>query len=155
MTVNWEFQHSFVTRASRSTAWVYWSDLRNHEEEPGVERIELDGPFETSTTGRTIHTDFVQEWELTDVDREKRFVMTGLTPDGKGTLSFDWEFEDEDDGTRMTQRIRATGPDVEKYMAVFRQMETDAPKGMAQLCDKLDQLADETASVQSIETDSP
>ena len=52
-------------------------------------------------------------------------------------IRFDWEFEDEGCGTRMRQRIRATGLGVEKYMEVFRQMEAHAPKGMAQLAAKL------------------
>jgi hypothetical protein len=35
--------------------------------EPGVERIELDGPFATGTTGRTVAPDFTREWRLSDV----------------------------------------------------------------------------------------
>ena len=42
----------FNHRARCADAWAYWSDLRNHVRfEPGVERIELDGPF---ATGRTV-----------------------------------------------------------------------------------------------------
>ena len=41
-------------RVRPADAWAFWSDLRNHMRlEPGVERIELDGPFATGTTGRT------------------------------------------------------------------------------------------------------
>ena len=142
MTVNWEFQHSFVTKAPRSIAWTFWSNLRNHELEPGVERIELDGPFETGTTGWTIANGYQQEWKLADVVFGKRFVITGLTADGRGSLSFDWEFDDHGPGTRMTQRISATGPNVENNLEVFRQMEVTAPQGMAQLREILDNLAD-------------
>ena len=43
----------FNHRARRADAGAYWSDLRNHVRfEPGVERIELDGP--TGPTGRTV-----------------------------------------------------------------------------------------------------
>lgn len=139
----WTFEHSIFTIANRQDAWIYWSDMRNHEWEPGVKSIELDGPFETGTTGRTIATDFTQEWELTEVVEGRRFVITGLTPDGEGSLSFDWRLEDEGHGTRMTQRISATGPKVENHMEVFRQMEANAPKGMAQLAAELDRLAQE------------
>ncbi len=138
----WTFAHSIFTIATRQDAWAYWSDMRHHEREPGVARIELDGPFETGTTGRTIATTFTQEWTLTEVVEGRRFVITGLTPDGEGSLSFDWAFEDEADGTRLTQRITATGPEVEHHMEVFRQMEANAPKGMAQLAAELDRLAE-------------
>ena len=49
-----------------------------------------------------------------------------------------WEFEDDvSGGTSMTQRIHATGPDVEQYVTVFRQMERGAHAGMAQLAAEL------------------
>lgn len=52
MTFKREFAHSIFTVANRMDAWAYWSDLCNHTE-PGVKRIELDGPFEKGATGRT------------------------------------------------------------------------------------------------------
>ncbi len=138
----WEFEHSIFTNARRKDAWVYWSDIRNHARmEPGVERIELDGPFATGTTGRTITADFQQEWALTEVIDERRFVVTGLTPDGDGALSFAWEFEDEGAGTRMTHRISASGPQVKEHLDELRQMEVSAPNGMARLAAELDRLA--------------
>ncbi len=65
---------------------------------------------------------------------ERRFAITGFTPDWAGALSFAWEFEDDGrGGTRMTQRIQATGPEVEHHMTVFRRMELGAQAGMARL----------------------
>ena len=138
----WECEQSAVTEARRSIVWAYWSDLSNHAKmEPGVEKIELDGPFATGTTGRTISTEFQQEWTLTDVVEERRFGITGITPDGSGTLSFSWDFEDAEDGTRITYRIRADGPQVDDHLSVFHHMESSAPKALAQLASDLDQLA--------------
>lgn len=139
----WSFEHAVATRAPRAAAWAFWSDLRNHMRlEPGVERIELDGPFATGTTGRTVAPGFTREWLLSDVVPERRFAITGFTPDGAGALSFAWEFEDDrSGGTRMTQRIQATGPEVEHHMTVFRQMELGAQAGMARLAAELDRLA--------------
>jgi len=140
----WAFEHSIFTVANRMDAWAYWSEMSNHAKmEPGVERIELDGPFATGTTGRTMAEGFTQEWELTDVVEGRRFTVTGLTPDGDGSLRFTWEFEDEGPGTRMTHRIHATGPDVAEHMEVLRQMEVRAPEGMARLAAALDRLAQE------------
>jgi len=140
----WQFEHSLFTIANRNDAWAYWSDMRNHATmEPGVERIELDGPFTTGTTGRTIAKDFTQEWELVDVVDGRCFTVIGWTPDGQGSLSFTWEFEDEGGGTRMTYRIRATGPEVGAHLEEFRAMEVRAPEGMADLAAALDRLAQE------------
>jgi hypothetical protein len=140
----WVFEHSIYTIARRRDAWAYWSDLRNHASmEPGIERIELDGPFATGTTGRTITTDYVQEWKLTEVIDGRRFVVTGLTPDGTGALSFAWAFEDEGRGTRMTHRVSATGPQVEEHLEALLQMEAGAPVGMARLAAVLDRFAPE------------
>ena len=147
----WACEQSVVTKARRMEAWAYWSDLSNHAEEPGVEKIELDGPFATGTTGRTIGTGFQQERELTDVVEGRRFGITGFTPDGDGALSFAWHFEDEGDGTRMTYRIRAYGPEVEGDIEVFRQMELNAPKALAALALTLDRLALEDRSDEDLQ----
>jgi Polyketide cyclase / dehydrase and lipid transport len=118
----WSSEHTVATRAARADAWAHWSDLRNHMRlEPGVERIKLDGPFVTGTTGRTVALALTSEWRLSDVVPEKRFVIAGFTPDGAGALCFAWEFiDDGNGGTHITQRIQAAGPEVEHHMAVFR-----------------------------------
>ncbi|MDR8394283.1 SRPBCC family protein [Aliifodinibius sp. S!AR15-10] len=141
---NWEFEHSIYTEANRKDAWDHWSDVENHAKmEPGVESIELDGPFATGTTGRTITSEYTQEWELTTVIDGEKWVITGHTPDGGGTLSFAWKFEDEGSGTRLTQQIKATGSLVEEYPEEIQQMEANAPKAMARLAKELNRLAEE------------
>ncbi len=139
MTTDWEFEHSIVTSANRSIAWAFWSDVQNHAKMEGV-RIELDGPFQTGSKGRTIATGFQQEWELSEVISEKRFVITG--EDASCVLSFAWDFEDEGAGTRMTQRISAHGPQMQmkQWADELRQMEIDAPAGMARLAAELNRL---------------
>ena len=139
---NWVFEHSIYTIATRKDAWRYWTNMENHLE-PGVERIELDGPFVVGTTGRTIARDYTQEWELSEVAEEKRLTILGYTPNKEGTLSFTWEFKDERNGTRMTQYIKASGPQVEQYMDVFHKMEENAPRLMNQLANELNRLARE------------
>jgi len=57
-----------------------------------------------------------------------------------GFLSFTWSFEDEGMGTRMTQKIKAGGPQVEEYLNEFRQMEKGAVIGMARLVEELNCL---------------
>jgi hypothetical protein len=139
---DWSCEHSISTSASREDAWAYWSDMQNHAKlEPGVERIELDGPFASGTPGRTIVAGVAQEWMLADVVDRRRFTVIGFTPDRAGSVSFAWEFEDDGTGTRLTQRIAAHGPEVEQHLQTFRQMEANAPKGLARLAVELDGLA--------------
>lgn len=141
---NWSCEHSTFTIASRTQAWDYWTDMRHHAQlEPGVDKIELDGPFAAGTTGRTIGAGFRQEWELTDVVDGRRFGVTGFTPDRSGALSFSWRFEDEHNGTRITYRIGAYGPEVDENADELRQMEIRAPEALAQLAAELDRLSHE------------
>jgi carbon monoxide dehydrogenase subunit G len=138
----WEFEHAVATKASPADAWSFWTDMNNHVRfEPGVKRIELDGPFQTGTTGRTIAETFTQEFELWDVFEEQRFTLIGYTPDRTGSLSFTWIFEPTGEGTRMRQRIHARGPGLAEHMDELRQMEVGAPQGMARLAATLDRLA--------------
>ena len=94
MSKSWEFKQSFFTSVSRRTAWEFWSDMQNHAEMEHV-KIELEGPFQTGTQGRTITSNLRQEWELNDVVPQKRFVITGR--ESGFELSFAWDFEDEGD----------------------------------------------------------
>jgi carbon monoxide dehydrogenase subunit G len=137
----WEFKHSAYTNAKRKDVWNYWSNMDNHAKmEPGVDRIELDGPFETGTTGRTITKYYTQELELSEVSAGNHYTIIGKTPDSMGFLSFTWSFEDAGKGTRMTEKIKAEGTKVEEYLDEFRQMEKGAVIGMVRLVEELDRL---------------
>jgi len=139
---DWEFEHSIYTEAKKKDAWDYWSDFNNHVRlEPGVNRIELDGPVETGTTGRTVTESYTQEWKLTEVIEGKRIVITGHNRDG--ILSFTWDFKEEGSGTRMTQQIKASESLVDEYPEEFHQMEKHVPGAMARLAEELDRLASE------------
>ncbi len=141
----WNFEHSIDTRASKKTAWDFLSDMSNQVRmEPGIENIELDGAFATGTKGRTITKTSIQEWELTDVVEGKRFTITGHTENEDMSLSFSWEFRDKGAGTRLTQHIKATGPQIANYMETFKGMEGHVPKRMAVLKEELDGPARET-----------
>ena len=140
MSDRWHLEQTLVTTTGRDLAWEYWSNMQNHADMEGV-TIELDGPFRTGTKGRTISSNHTQEWELSDVVPKKRFVVTGK--DGGFSLSFAWEFHDDEEGTKMTQRIYANGPAnvMKKWEGVFRQMEETAPQNMQRLASRLDGLS--------------
>ncbi len=116
--------------------------MQNHAAMENV-RIELDGPFQTGTRGRTISPPMTQEWELSEVVHERRFVTTGR--DSGCELSFAWDFEDDGSGTLMTQTISAQGPDekLAEWDGILKQMELDAPRGMKKLAALLDELSND------------
>ncbi|NAS13308.1 SRPBCC family protein [Poritiphilus flavus] len=137
---NWEFKHSVYTRAKRKTAWDFLTDMSNQlRMEPGIEDIELDGPFANGTNGRTIAKTHTQEWQLSEVIEGQQFTITGQTPEQELSLSFSWEFEDEGAGTRLTQTIKGSAADISAYQEIFHGMEENAPKQMARLVEELDQ----------------
>ena len=140
MPIAWEFEHSVFTTAHRRDAWAFWSDLNSHiGNEPGVERIELDGPFESGTKGRTIAKEYQQEWELVDVIPEVQAAIVGAVPGA--VMRFAWKFADENDGTRLTQCITLEGPQAADYIEIAREFESNAPQGMAKLAAELDRRA--------------
>ncbi|MEM7200554.1 MAG: SRPBCC family protein [Planctomycetota bacterium] len=136
----WACEQEAVTKATRQMVWEFWTDLRNHELEPGVERIELDGPFETGAVGRTVTAHGTHEWALVDVVQHTRFAIVGQTPDESGSLSFAWELAEHPHGTHITYRIRADGPQVPDSMDILRGMEERAPAALEQLVAWLDAL---------------
>ena len=138
----WHFEHSVVTRAPRDEAWRYLTDFRNHVRlEKGVDRIELDGPFATGTTGRTVSGGLAQDWTLTEVVDGARFAIKGETEDGTGSLRFVWNLEDDEGGgTRLTQRIEAAGSAMAE-VEELRAMERGVPASMARVVVELDAVA--------------
>ena len=122
--------------------WDFWTNMDNHVElEDGVKSIEVHGPCVTGTTGRTITADFEQEWEFVDVVEGDHFGIRGYTPDEKGTMTFSWSLDDHSNGTRITYRIAAEGPDVDLYGEFFRELESNAAQGLQVLVRALDHLA--------------
>ncbi len=141
---HWEYQHTVMTRACRKDAWAYCTNFDNAARmEPGVERIELDGPFASGTTGRTVTLAYTQSWELQDVVWEEQYTILGRTPDG-GFMRFTWTFEEMEAGTRLTQLIRAGGEQLEAHRDALHQMEEGVVPSMSKLVQALDALANTT-----------
>ncbi len=47
----WEYEHSVETTASPETLWRHWSSVEQWPRwNAGIEKIEIDGPFEVGTT---------------------------------------------------------------------------------------------------------
>ena len=106
--------------------------MQNHARLEGV-TIELDGPFQTGTRGCTISPQMRQDWVLSEVVPEQRFVVSGR--DGDFELNFAWDFEDEGEGTRLTQTITARGSEatLRAWSEVLEQMRATAPQAIEKL----------------------
>ncbi len=134
----WNCTHRVITIAHLHSAWNFLSDLTNHAElDPGIDRIELDGPFTTGTIGRTISGDVVQDWVLAEVVPDKRLI-SGVTPDHQGLLSFAWHFKEAKNGCMLTYEIAAFGPEVSQHLPMLEQMKADAFQALSKLVKTLD-----------------
>ena len=126
---DWQLTNSIVTKSNRTSVWNFMTDMSNQVRmESAVEAIELDGPFETATRGRTIMKEYTQEWILDDVVEEQEFTIVGQTEGQDFSLSFCWKMEDEREGTRLTQTISAKGADVENFREILRGMGRTCPQ---------------------------
>ena len=127
MTQSWEFKKSFYVAIGREFAWEFLVDMQNVAKIEKV-TIELDGPFQSGTKGRTITPDSRQEWEIIDVVPLECFTILGR--ESEFEMRFTWELKEEGRGTRMIQTIHACGPEAEmsKWEGVLREMETNVPK---------------------------
>ncbi|MEM8890263.1 MAG: hypothetical protein AAGD28_19970 [Bacteroidota bacterium] len=140
---DWQITNSLFTRIKPTSVWEFMTDMSNQVRmESAVEAIELDGPFETGTKGRTIMKEYTQEWVLDEVVKEQQFTIVGQTEGQDFSLSFCWKMEGEREGTRLTQIISAKGADVENFQEILSGMEEHVPKRLAQLAEELDALAE-------------
>ena len=139
---DWKITNSLFTQSKRSAVWTFMTDMSNQVRmESAVKAIELDGPFESGTRGRTIMEEYTQEWILEDVVVEGQFTIVGQTDGQDFSLSFCWQMEDENGGTRLTQIISAKGADVANFREILSGMEEHVPKRLAELAEELDALS--------------
>jgi len=138
---DWKITNSLFTHSNRLAVWNFMTDMSNQVRmESAVEAIELEGPFETGTKGRTIMKEYTQEWVLDEVVEEQEFTIVGQTEGQDFSLSFCWKMEDEREGTRLTQIISAKGADTENFREILNGMEEHVPKRLAELAKELDTL---------------
>lgn len=112
----WEFKHSVQADAERQRAWEFWSHVENWTVDPGIESVELSGPFEAGTEGTTRGTDGdVWSWKLVDVQPGESAKIEMELHGARAR--FEWRFEDSDRGrTRITQRILLVGDGARDYV---------------------------------------
>jgi hypothetical protein len=113
-TVAWHLEHSVEAEVSATSAWSFWTDVRNWDDPPA--RFELDGPFAVGSKGSTlIPAQEPLHWSVREV--RPGDVATIEMPLDRATLSFEWRFEAlSEHRTRLTQRIALSGENSEAYV---------------------------------------
>lgn len=126
----WDFQHSVECKASRESAWKYWTNIANWDDLPA--KFELDGPFEagsrltTILPGQTLHS------VIRDVKSGHEATIEMQLPDA--IVSFHWSFEElSEDRVQITQRITLAGRNAKSFVAEASVLERTAPDGMKKL----------------------
>lgn len=108
---SYEYAHSVETTASADAVWALWSDVTTWARWDGsVERVTLDGPFESGSTGTMIIPEQPPiAFTLTEVSPGKGFTDETQVPGG--ILRFRHELEALADGRlRVTHYVEIDGP---------------------------------------------
>jgi hypothetical protein len=133
----WSFEHSVLCAVSTEFAWEFWTDVRTWALDVDVESVELDGDFAAGTHGVTLSRSSGRiEWRIAEV-QPGRAVLEFAAP--CVVARFVWTFENQGDGTKITQRAELSGNDAAQYIASFgKRLQTGIPVGMRKLCDAME-----------------
>jgi uncharacterized protein YndB with AHSA1/START domain len=109
--LNWQFEESVQAFASRELVWSLWIDLAGWPSwNPGVGRVELDGPVTEGATG-TIRAAGGPTSALKVVKIEPGRRLVTEASERLFRLRFEQELADGDGGQlRITHRARMSGP---------------------------------------------
>jgi hypothetical protein len=132
----WDFQHSVECKASRESAWSYWTNIANWDDPPA--KFELDGPFgagsrlTTILPGQTLHS------VIRDVKARREATIEMQLPDA--IVSFHWSFEElGKDRVQITQRIMLIGRNAKSFVTEASVLERTAPEGVKKLAAGIEQ----------------
>jgi len=107
----WEFEATTTTAAGPQRLWELWTDVDGWSRwHPGIAAASIDGPFATGVTGTSRAPGGPPSTlRIVEVDAPRAFVSE--TTLRMARLRFDHEIApDGAGGTRLTHRVRMTGP---------------------------------------------
>ncbi len=112
----WEKEESVEARAEAAFAFRYWTDVANMAADPGIDRVETDGPYRPGMRGTThLKGGGTTEWLVTAVEPERRVVIE--MPLRDACLRFEMRFEPRSGGgSVLTQRVSLFGPNAAAYL---------------------------------------
>jgi len=140
----WEKEESVEATAQPVFAFRYWMSIENMAADPGIERVETDGPYRDrlgmrGTThlvgGGTTH------WVVAEVEPERRAVIDVAL--STATLRFELRVDERaGGGSVLTQRVSLFGPNAAEYLAgVEAGFATSLRDGMRAVRDRIDEAA--------------
>jgi polyketide cyclase/dehydrase/lipid transport protein len=140
----WEKEESVEAQAPPAFAFRYWTNVENMTADPGIERVDTDGPLldRPGMRGRThLVGGGTTDWVVAEVEADRRFVIEVALPDA--TLRFELRFEERDGGgSVLTQRVTLFGPNAAAYLAgVETGFGTSLRDGMHAVRDRIDEAA--------------
>jgi hypothetical protein len=111
----WECEETVEAEADAAFAFRYWTSLAAARGDPGVESIEIDGPFQPGARGVTqLAGGQRTDWMVSACDPEERAAID-VHLDG-ATVRSEWRFEPRPGGgSLLTQRMSLFGPNAEAY----------------------------------------
>jgi hypothetical protein len=138
----WRKEESVEARAQPGFAFRYWTNVENMTADPGIERVETDGPYRVGMRGRThLAGGGTTDWVVAEVEPERRVVIEVALSDA--SLQFELRFEERvGGGSVLTQQISLFGPNAAAYL---KQVEagfgTSLRDGMRAVRDRIDEAA--------------
>lgn len=144
MSPLWAKEESVEADAEPAFAFQYLASIENMAADPGIERVEADGPSRDrrGMRGKTHlkgggHTD----WVVSDVEPDRRLVIDVALRDA--CLRFEFRFEPRaGGGTILSQQVSLLGPNAAEYLGgVEAGFATSLRDGMRAVRDRIDAAA--------------
>jgi uncharacterized protein YndB with AHSA1/START domain len=139
----WQIEESVDTIAAPALAFRYWTNPENMAADPGIERVETDGPYRRGMRGTTYLTGGgTTEWMVADIDPERRVVIDMILRDA--TVRVELRFNPRHGGgSVITQRMSLFGPNADEYLeSVKAGFESSLGDGMRAVRDRIDAYAE-------------
>src|SRR5688572_14592381 len=94
----WAKEESVESKAQPAFAYRYWTSIENIMADPGIERIETDGPRDRAgVRGKTyLVGGSSADWVVAEVEPDRRLVIE--MPLDNATLRFELRFEERTGG---------------------------------------------------------
>ena len=141
----WSCEHSVETRAGTETIFEIFRDVSRWPEwNPGVERIDLDGPFATGTTGVMVIPDQGSlSFRLAWVGEGRGFEDETAIPGAEVVVRVRHSLEPlATGGTRITYRATVEGPQADSLgPQIGPAVTADFPEVMAALAARAEVMA--------------
>jgi hypothetical protein len=141
----WTREESVEARADAAFAFRYWTTVENMTKDPGIERVETDGPRldQAGMRGRThLAGGGTTDWVVSMVEPDRRFAIDVALPGA--TLRFELRFEAKPGGgSILTQRVSLFGPNAAAHRdGVEAGFGGSLRDGMRAVRDRIDAAAD-------------